>query len=128
MRTAAVAAALALPVLGVLLLAVDKQVTISTATTERIPIVGYDPRDLLYGHYLRFRFEGPTAIDQDPHKYFVPESEAERLQDLLSRPDRPVVSLDVHRTGSGAQTYGMLYIDDQPWRDYLAAHPDAVRE
>lgn len=31
-----------------------------------IKITGYDPRDLLYGHYLRFRFNWPTAALAEP--------------------------------------------------------------
>lgn len=124
MKTATAAVILALPVIGVLLLAADKQVAISTATAVRVPIVGYDPRDLMYGHYLRFRFEGPMAIDDDPHEYFIPEGEAKRLENLLADRAGHVVELDVYRTGNGGQSYGMLYIDGQPWRDYLAAHPE----
>src|SRR3546814_2355280 len=49
-------AALALPVLGLTISAGWHQWRQSGATEWRIPVTGYDPRDLLAGHYARFRY------------------------------------------------------------------------
>lgn len=54
-------AALALPILLVLAGIVRAELTRATQPTWRLPIAGYDPRDLLRGHYLRFRF-----VSDDP--------------------------------------------------------------
>ncbi|MGQ0445299.1 MAG: GDYXXLXY domain-containing protein [Beijerinckiaceae bacterium] len=35
---------------------------IASAKTWRVKITGYDPRDLLYGHYLNFRFDWGTTL------------------------------------------------------------------
>ena len=115
---------LALPIVSVLLLVVNEQIAISYSTTVRLPITGYDPRNLMYGHYLRFHFAAPTAPDNDTHDYFVPESEANELAKLLGHQNGHRVTLDVNRTGNHVVNYGMLYIDDQPWHDYLAAHQE----
>ena len=49
-------ASCALPVLGLLFLVLRAQWIVTTGTLWRLPIEGYDPRDLLSGHYLTFRF------------------------------------------------------------------------
>lgn len=49
-------AALALPVLGLTISAGWHQWRQSGAAEWRIPVTGYDPRDLLAGHYARFRY------------------------------------------------------------------------
>ena len=46
----------ALPVLGLLFLVLRAQWIVSSGTLWRLPIEGYDPRDMLSGHYLTFRF------------------------------------------------------------------------
>lgn len=46
--------ALALPILGLTLLIGFKKYTLSFGTEYTFPISGYDPRDLLSGHYLTF--------------------------------------------------------------------------
>jgi hypothetical protein len=110
---------LVLPIVGVLGLVAVKQVAIVHSTTMRLPIVGYDPRDLMYGQYLRFRFEGPNAPDKEPHNYFIPEDSARTLEKTLARTGKHAIELDVQVSGKQVTGYGMLYIDKQPWRDYL---------
>ncbi len=127
LRSLLIAAALALPVIGVVLLAAAKQMAITSATTLRVPIIGYDPRNLMYGHYLRFRFDGPKAPDQDSHDYFIPEAQAGPLQDLLTHQNGHIVAIEIRTQGDGRQSYGMLYVDDLPWHDYLDAHPNATQ-
>jgi len=52
-----VIAALALPLVCLTLLATYKQVQIMSGAQFTIPIVGFDPRDLLAGHYLTYRLD-----------------------------------------------------------------------
>ena len=46
-----------LPALGIALLFAYTHLRFLRAEVYRVPITGYDPRDLLYGQYLRFRFD-----------------------------------------------------------------------
>lgn len=55
LKLAAVLLFLPLMVLGAIILKNERD--IASAKTWRVSIVGYDPRDLLYGHYLNFRFD-----------------------------------------------------------------------
>lgn len=51
------AAALIFPILCLILLAVYKGIKVAVGTKIIIPISGYDPRDLLSGHYLTYRLD-----------------------------------------------------------------------
>lgn len=57
------ALALALPVVVLGLMIGLHQQALSTATDWRIPISGYDPRDPLRGHYLRFAYDWQVQGD-----------------------------------------------------------------
>jgi GDYXXLXY motif protein len=70
--------AVALPLLGLVVMIARAEVALRSGPSFRIPIAGYDPRDLLSGHYLQYRFafdwqgestcgavEGGTPADLD---------------------------------------------------------------
>ena len=46
-----------LPAIGLLLLVARAEVAVHQGPTFRIPIRGYDPRDILHGQYLRYQFD-----------------------------------------------------------------------
>jgi len=46
----------ALPLLGLVVMIARAEVALRSGPSFRIPIDGYDPRDLLSGHYLQYRF------------------------------------------------------------------------
>jgi uncharacterized membrane-anchored protein len=48
--------AVALPLLGLVVMIARAEVALRSGPSFRIPIAGYDPRDLLSGHYLQYRF------------------------------------------------------------------------
>ena len=50
---AAVAAALALPLLALAALIGEQEAMLAGAAVVNVPVRGYDPRDLLHGHYIR---------------------------------------------------------------------------
>ena len=50
-------AALVFPVACLMALTLYKHVKVNTGTTIVIPVTGYDPRDLLSGHYLTYRLD-----------------------------------------------------------------------
>ncbi len=52
-------AAVAVPIIGVLALIARAEWAERSGTAWVIPIAGYDPRDLLHGHYLQYRYELP---------------------------------------------------------------------
>ncbi|MBN8520367.1 MAG: GDYXXLXY domain-containing protein [Alphaproteobacteria bacterium] len=56
--------ALILPIFVPAALAIKAHLDIRGADIYRIPITGYDPRDMLRGHYLVFRFDWPWADNQ----------------------------------------------------------------
>lgn len=126
MAAPALAAMLAWPLVGGLGLIVMKEITVDSVTATRMPIIGYDPRDYLHGHYLRFQFASDSANDRQPHEYFIPEDAAPALDRLL-RGREHHLSVDARLSQHGAIGFGMLYIDDMPWRDYLNTHPDEAR-
>lgn len=59
-----------LPVIGITLLLVHTQYQASTGLVYRVKIKGYDPRDLLHGHYLRYTFDLPDKASYRKHIYF----------------------------------------------------------
>lgn len=50
-----------LPVLGITLFIAHSQYRALTGEVYRVAIEGYDPRDLIHGHYLRYRFSLPSS-------------------------------------------------------------------
>ena len=48
--------AVALPLLGLVVMIARAEISLRSGPSFHIPIAGYDPRDLLSGHYLQYRF------------------------------------------------------------------------
>lgn len=57
LRRAALWLAPMLPALGIAALVVQAEIAVRSGQVFRIPIRGYDPRDLMHGHYLRYQFD-----------------------------------------------------------------------
>lgn len=58
---------LAIPFLGLILWTFSVAFTHTQGKEGQVRIVGYDPVDLLSGHYLRFRYDfGPVTLCKDP--------------------------------------------------------------
>lgn len=49
--------AVALPLLGLVVMIARAEILLRSGPSFHIDIAGYDPRDLLSGHYLQYRFE-----------------------------------------------------------------------
>ena len=49
--------AVVLPMIGLLVLVARAEVLLRSGESFRIAIKGYDPRDLLHGHYLQYSFD-----------------------------------------------------------------------
>jgi hypothetical protein len=52
-------AAAVLPLLGLAALWVESDLTYNSGTEWEVPIMGYDPRDYLRGHYVEFEYDWP---------------------------------------------------------------------
>ncbi|MDA9975968.1 GDYXXLXY domain-containing protein [Alphaproteobacteria bacterium] len=60
--------ALLLPILLLVALAVWKAWVVAAGNLVTLPIVGFDPRDLLSGHYLIYRIDyGVEGLCKEPH-------------------------------------------------------------
>lgn len=64
MKRTWLAAALILPLAGLLASIGLQEVRLREATTWRIPITGYDPRDLLQGRYIQFSYAWTVEGDK----------------------------------------------------------------
>ena len=62
------AVALLLPTLVLGVVVVQRLNELETAPVVRLPIAGYDPVDILHGHYIRLRFDD-RAFAQEPSYY-----------------------------------------------------------
>jgi len=139
--------ALVLPILGVGGLIVHSELALR-GDEWRLPIRGYDPRDLLRGHYLTFQIsaddnscwscclclqrngaaqhatrvgcDGSAHCDlrltheqeHDIFRFYVPEGEAEKLQDALRAGKAEMVFVE----RQGELSIKQLLIDGQPWQ------------
>jgi GDYXXLXY protein len=66
------AAALLIPVIGLGLIWADGHRKAQIGTDWDVPVSGYDPRDLLRGHYIAYRYEWPGQIrgENEPMDYY----------------------------------------------------------
>lgn len=64
MRAARLLAAI-LPLAGLAALWVQSDTHYRTGTEWEVPVAGYDPRDVLRGHYVAFTYDWPGLADSD---------------------------------------------------------------
>lgn len=131
-------AALLLPLLVPALLTGKIMYERAQAPIYQVRIEGYDPRDLLYGHYLMFRFapeksQGAEHFPKDmaeklqrlQGRYYIPEEKAATLDRLLRDQGR-IMAIDVGVPTQGKAFMGDLYIDGQPMPAFLREFEDRV--
>ncbi|MFC0590085.1 GDYXXLXY domain-containing protein [Novosphingobium aquiterrae] len=85
-------AALTLPLFGLggMWLQADR---LSRQGTEwDVPIQGYDPRDLLQGHYVQFQYDWPTGLPADGKRFDL------TFEDLCLTGNAPVITKVQERT------------------------------
>jgi len=103
----------------------------ATAPIYKVRIEGFDPRDLLYGHYLMFRFTPERSADRDTFpedfdlvldgfdgRYYIPERHAYTLEEYI-RDQKRIMEIEVGVPDHGNAFLGDLYIDGLPMRDVL---------
>lgn len=99
-----------------------------------LPITGYDPRDLLSGHYLRFQILYPSEEGDCPayrghceygrfvsraniNRYYIPEVDAEWLDEMLRKGERKA-DIVVVISSAGKVYLKDLRFDGKSWREY----------
>lgn len=101
------------------------------APVYKVRIEGYDPRDLLYGHYLTFRFAPDRSADKDifttelydalpafDGRYYIPERHAATLERALLD-GKTTMEIGVGVPQRGKAFLENLYINGEKMRDYL---------
>lgn len=91
LRRSLVAAAFALPVIGLGVIWVLSYQRSLQGTVWEVPVLGYDPRDLLRGHYIEYTYDWPGLEDGEvpgPGSMICLQGEAPRID-----------SIDIVRTG-----------------------------
>ena len=126
LRPIFLAACLALPLFGVLALATERHSSRPVIAAVRLPVVGYYQKNPMFGNYLRFRFDGPDAPDGAAHDYFISEATDELIR-LILHPIGHTLTIGVVLSGNQVKSYDMLYIDDQPWHDFLENQKEQCR-
>ena len=126
-KQALLLAVLLLPTLVLGLIAAKNENDLANARVCNLKITGYDPRSLLYGRYINFRFDKQdTPEEQDclnvinakqvNHRYYMNEDEAPEMEALLRKPENRI-TMDVRVRAKGNPILGDLYINGQKWRD-----------
>lgn len=90
-------AALLLPIATLMLLAVYKGIKVSIGKTVVIPISGYDPRDVLAGHYLTYQVDyncpGLCSDEGSPNAEYICVRQLQGNQvesQVVSSPDEAI--------------------------------------
>jgi len=97
MRRLISAALIALPLVGLGYLWYQTAQKTNQGTEWDVPVTGYDPRDLLKGHYVEYRYQWP----RDP------------AQDTASAPD-PANILCIHGKAPTITSVGRYYGTEEP--------------
>lgn len=99
----------------------------TSAPKYSVVIEGYDPRDLVYGEYLQFRYRWDDAKSQKPEndikdlpdmgRIYLPEGNAWDLQEMMWA-RKNTFTVDARLMGKKAHADN-LRIDDKPWQEAL---------
>ena len=105
-----------------------------TGQEVRIKIEGYDPRDLLAGHYILYQ-NNSQSVQQNtagtscrasdfygPHKFYIPQTHAHRLEKLFGNwRNRSIYTFEVvYSCVEGKKPKAkQLLIDGIDWYDFL---------
>jgi hypothetical protein len=110
-------AALIAPVLGLAGLWALSDQALRQGTEWDVPIQGYDPRDLLRGHYVEFSYDWPGITPGETAQYpaLCLEGRAPRLARAAAAPEDPSCPYPVRADRSGIYGWdplgrGRLYI------------------
>ena len=102
-----------------------------TGQEVRVEIEGYDPRDLLAGHYILYR-NNNSSVQQNivgtpckewhfygAHRFYVPQEYARTLDRLFSSRRRYQFEVVYSCVAGRKPIAKQLLIDGMDWRDFL---------
>ena len=102
---------------------------IHTAKTVKVTMQGYDPVDLLSGHYLLLRpdwsktdcsqFDNntcPTELFAYSYRYYLPETDAISIDKEIARNLNIKIEMEFAINGKANPLVKELYINNQQWK------------
>ncbi len=103
----------------------------TTSQTVKIAVQGYDPKDILSGHYLNLRPDWrKTDCSQFPnnicpqekfntsYRYFLEEQSARKLDKLITA-KQPELTLELTWKQGKTPQIKQLFIESLPWQTWL---------
>jgi len=118
------------PLLVLTIWAAELEIRYIMSPKVLISATGYDPRDLLSGHYLNLRldwnntdctqFEGNICDKKNFNKryrYYLPEKEAKALDKVLARQNLGLL-LEFSYTQGREPILRNLFIENLPWKEW----------
>ncbi|MDR1694212.1 MAG: GDYXXLXY domain-containing protein [Lactobacillaceae bacterium] len=140
-RNYIVAAILAFPVFMLFFWVLSVQNKINNAETVMVAVTGYDPRDLLSGHYVVLR---PVWDDTDyeqfnnnkfsrndfdySYRFYLPEEDAEYLDRVVGRTRDLKMFLEFAMPANSKPIVKELYIEGLKWKEWLDKNPAPKNE
>ena len=123
---------LLLPFIGLFGFVVYYANFVENAASVTLPIQGYDPRNLLSGHYIQFSIDWKKADCQQANwngscpqssfrgvnRFYVPEDKAKLLERLINQRDISAQVVFAYKKGKKAIVKDLL-IDGRNWKDYI---------
>jgi len=132
--------ALSFPFIALIVWTISLYIQQSTGTEIKVAIMGYDPRDLLSGHYIRYTIDWEkTDCSQFPNgicpkdefrkqsrfenqcRFYIPERHAEKLDRLFRRRNNTTMIFEViYSYQAGREPLAKkLLINGKDWRESL---------
>lgn len=140
MKTKILAISFALPFICLLLWTLELTWQRSQGTEVIVSVMGYDPRDLLSGHYIQYQIDwNRTDCSQFPGgncpkehfckearwgrqcRFYIPEKHARELDDLFRKRNNDTMKFEViysYQRGQAAIAKQLL-INGKDWRESL---------
>lgn len=140
MKTKILAVSFALPFICLLLWTLDLAWQRSHGKEVTVSVMGYDPRDLLSGHYIQYQIDwARTDCSQFPGRecprenfckearwgrqcrFYIPEDKAKELDDLFRKRNNDTMKFEVVYSYHRGQTAiaKQLLINGLDWRESL---------
>ena len=122
---------LLVPFVGVALWLSYFLVFMQHSTEIKLPITGYDPRNLLSGHYVAYQIDWnkadctqadwqgvcPRSTFKTSYRFYVPEDTAAAIERAINRPEVRTEIIFSYQKGKAAVARDLL-IDGQSFRNY----------
>ncbi len=126
--------ALSFPLIALLIWTIALHMQIKDDQSVIIAVEGYDPRDLLRGHYVNLslywdatdmtQFQNSNCRQADfkkTYRYYLDENDGPALDKLINQL-RPSMSLEFSCPDAGSPHIKHFYIEGQPFDNWLAQH------